>query len=216
MKKFGALVVLLGVVSMAQAAYMPALSVQPSYLPITLTQSNTEITAVAPESVPYGCAVGNSAFGNDNVITADIKWDAATKAELGLCQRADIDNLNLYSLSFNPNNNYFGIVRITGGGSFINVAMEKIQGFVMDYDKTYTMTFSAIGSQLDGYLYDGATQLMHVSAVDTNFASGQIGLYMFKPNGCTNINGQWQNASYVPEPMTMVLLALGGLFFRRK
>jgi len=188
---------------------MPAVSVEPSFLApyVTLVQSSDANgrdigMAATSAAVPYaaGAAAVPVGFGNDYSQTATLSWSNNT--ELGLLCRADVGNSNFYYAGMNPNNKYFCIVRVTNGTDIENLATFQYQGF--DSNLSYDITLSCEGSSLIATLRQGSTYVEVLRATDTNFTTGQLGAFMFKPSGSSDDPaGQWDDAM-VRDPLQLL------------
>jgi hypothetical protein len=201
----------------------------------TLSQTNhdniyTDLVATQkangiPYDVAYTTVDGNgSAVGNNYGLVAGLHFTNQT--EIGFAARGDLDHLDAYAASLNPTNGYLALVKIIGGGSFVNLDIGKVQGF--DASNDYTLGFDVQGSNLAAYLWDqtgarctlydgqsGPRQNTYVDsliATDSTYTSGVVGMFMFKH--AAPVEGQWNNArilSTIPEPGTAAISIAGAL-----
>jgi hypothetical protein len=77
----------------------------------------------------------------------------------------------------------------------------------------YLLRFSLSGTNLVAQLWDagGTTKLEEISAIDGTYAEGNAGYVSALRSGTTSYYYDDLNVSVVPEPASILLLALGGL-----
>ena len=219
--------VLLAIASAATAANMPALSAYPPssvYAGISLTQTGGDITL----SDRYGYsafAVGYASpsaagFGDDYLLGTTLDWTDTT-TELGLMARADLTSKNLYYAGVNPNNRYFIICKVVGGGTFKNIAAVELGTSVFDVTGTYSLAFGVSSANLFATLKNSSgTQIASLSGTDDQnlgdigcFSTGTMGVFEVQhTNRCQgDFLGTTINA--VPEPGSLTVIVTGMIGF---
>lgn len=157
----------------------------------------------------------------DNRVSADLLLSSTDEVELGLCLRAtypaDGYTTHAYVATFDPASKEFKIALVGDGLIFSDLATWTHDK--LSYAKLYHLDFQIVGDHLDAWLSEDDVEIKHLSAVDATYTTGQLGVFLYKDGYSSTRVGSWRNASYeaVPEPVTMALLAMGGvLLLRRK
>lgn len=138
---------------------------------------------VYDDSNPFVAGCTESGVGNDYVISGEVTYDAMT--ELGFLARGNTTALTGYVLSLDPTNSYFNLIKLTGGGNFVNIEDQLVTGLTVSTGDTFTIDFEVDGSAMTGHLYDsGGTLLATIHATDSDYATGVLGPWAWnKGNG---------------------------------
>jgi len=192
------------------------LGVDPNYF--TCSYSSGNVTIDSKIALPAGAAaytIGqNTGYSGDIYLSSEISTSASAKSEVGLIARGNMSTFSTYALTLNFNSGTFNLIKAK---NFAANNLDWAEVDDIDPTKTYTMTFSAIGSNLVGKLYDGGTLIATRSATDSEYASGAFGTLGFNPVPGNYMHAVWTNAQVIPEPVTIVMLALGmGALLRRR
>jgi hypothetical protein len=198
---------------------------------VTYSQTGGDIDFTIPQTVlgstmAYGAAVGVSPVGDNYTTTTTLHFSDAT-TEIGLFGRGNLEDAQVYEASFNPNNKYLALVRINNATSFSNLATKLYDAF--DINKDYTLQLTIDGSSLRGDLFDGSTVVARVTANDSTYSTGYMGVIELN-HGTSGMAGQFLNSTItlpvpapaLPEPGTVVSLLAGTLsllgwrFLRRR
>jgi hypothetical protein len=132
------------------------------------------------------------------------------------------NSLKGYAYAYEPHadggNGEFAIYRIVGASladlSPIGVEnVDWIRKVTLDTSKDYTMSLSIQGTLLRGEIREvGGPLVAFQEASDATYASGFSGLFGFSQNPLPTTDLTWDNfSSHVPEPATVLLIALGGI-----
>ncbi len=146
--------------------------------------------------------------------------------ELGFIARADFNNGKTYECSFNPEDGYFNLVKVTGFTTFVNLANVNT-GILPPEDAQFKIGFSAntegANVRLKGWLYESDGDL--VASFDylddgtkggSSYIGGALGTWAFKSTP-QFLEGTWTGMRViVPEPATMGLVGLGALLMLRR
>ncbi len=172
-------------------------------------------TAVGSGGAAAVFGLVNQAFDSSVSVRAVVNPDGEDDLWLNVGILAHMDPVlrNGYSLTikYDEATHTADISKITGGTTIVGLVHEGIPGF--SPTATYILELDVVGTHLTGRVYDtDENLLLTLSAVDASpYTSGVAGILAQRDPADPTLLGVFGMVSAVPEPTSLLLVALGAL-----